>query len=372
MSAISRAKHVYEQHGAIRLLTRGIRFVCWRAITRVISEATVKRLILKSSLLSALYFYIRRTFHREQRSILSGQIQYLNKEVEPIRNRIVRNTHRLEKGLSMRERRSLFGEGYIEQLISDLDIYCEANGVESSIEDRQIQWTLDVLDEYFDVVDHTDPISRANERYQSILLEINYSPGEKRPFKRRAVNPANISYEEIRTLAEQRTSTRWFRDESVPRDLIDDAVRVAAQSPSACNRQSIEFRIFDDKDLINRIGELPVGAGGFIDNVPCLVVLVGKRRAYPKDRDRHVIYIDGSLAAMSFQFGLETLGLASCCINWPVIPERESEMQDLLGLDDDEVVIMLLAVGYPDPDGYIPYSEKRPLRDLRQYNEYRY
>ncbi|MFC7212459.1 hypothetical protein ACFQL3_18500, partial [Natronoarchaeum sp. GCM10025321] len=59
-----------------------------------------------------------------------------------------------------------------------------------------------------------------------------------------------------------------------------------------------------------------------------------------------------------FQFALETQGLASRCINWPAIPNNERKLQSLLNLESDETVVMLMAIGYPDPDGMIPYSEK--------------
>jgi len=67
-----------------------------------------------------------------------------------------------------------------------------------------------------------------------------------------------------------------------------------------------------------------------------------------------VRYIDASLAAMAFQFGLEAQGLGSYCINWPAIPRNERAMAQLLGLDSDEQVVMLMAIGYPDLDGMIP------------------
>ncbi len=44
-------------------------------------------------------------------------------------------------------------------------------------------------------------------------------------------------------------------------------------------------------------------------------------------------------------------------------------MAQLLGLDGDEQVVMLTAIGYPDPDGMIPYSEKKAVESVRSYNE---
>jgi hypothetical protein len=29
---------------------------------------------------------------------------------------------------------------------------------------------------------------------------------------------------------------------------------------------------------------------------------------------------------------------------------------------------MLISLGFPDPDGQVPYSQKKPLEELRSYN----
>ena len=81
--------------------------------------------------------------------------------------------------------------------------------------------------------------------------------------------------------------------------------------------------------------------------------------------------IDSSLAAMSFMYGLETVGLSSSVINWPDFEPLEAKMQKTLGLDVTDRVIMLIAVGYANPDGLVPYSQKKELDTFRSYNKMR-
>ena len=71
---------------------------------------------------------------------------------------------------------------------------------------------------------------------------------------------------------------------------------------------------------------------------------------------------------MAFVLALETLGLGSCCINWPDIEERERAAASLLKLESDERPVMFLAVGYPEATGLVPYSEKRPPEELCRFN----
>jgi len=177
-----------------------------------------------------------------------------------------------------------------------------------------------------------------------------------------------VEYEDFLRLSRRRRSVRWFLPDSVPRELLDKALTAAAEAPSACNRQPFEFRIFDDPGRVAEVAALPMGAGGFAHNIPVLVVVTGRLSAFFHPRDRHVIYIDGSLAAMGFMLALETLGLSSCAINWPDIPERERAMAEALDLAPDERPVLLMAVGFPDPEGEVACSRKQSLDHLRSYD----
>lgn len=150
--------------------------------------------------------------------------------------------------------------------------------------------------------------------------------------------------------------------------MLDEAVFVAAQSPSACNRQAFEFRFYDEPDLARLVADLAPGFDPGDRPPPVMAVIVGKYRAYYRERDMHVIYIDASLAAMALVLALESLGLASCCINWPSIPDVDAHMASALALEPDEEVIMLLAIGYADPTVLSPYSQKAGPESLRSYN----
>jgi nitroreductase len=154
----------------------------------------------------------------------------------------------------------------------------------------------------------------------------------------------------------------------VPREAVDLALQAARQAPSACNRQAFVFRIFDEPGMVRNIADLPGGVKGFCHNFPALAVLVGQLRAYSSERDRHLIFIDASLAAMSFMLALETLGMSSCPINWPEEPDKERAIRPLLKLAPDERVIMMIVFGYPDPVAMIPHSHKKNLDQIRVFH----
>jgi len=64
---------------------------------------------------------------------------------------------------------------------------------------------------------------------------------------------------------------------------------------------------------------------------------------------------------------LETLQLASCPINWPDIDHQERKLTEMLNLKSFERCVMFLGIGYPDPNGLIPYSQKKSSVEVIQY-----
>jgi nitroreductase len=321
--------------------------------------------------LVALYYLATPAFAWEQRAALYGTLMHRrdaeNLSGEGMRYALRRSIHRIEKGLIMRPRRAVFAEDYVEQTVAQLASLARNAGQAGQNGDPLLTWAADVLGSYFAAVNSSPTIDQARNRYQEVLDQTGYQPGDVKPY-RRDLKPLNIRYEDLLELARRRRSVRWYEQKPVPRDVIDRAIEVARWSPSACNRQPFEFRVFDEPELVRRLGALPMGAAHFFEKFPCLVVVIGKMRAFSQERDRHVVYIDVGLAAMAFQFALEVQGVSSCPINWPEIPHLEGRMRKALSLAADDRPVLLISLGYPDPEGMVPFSQKKSLDELRSYN----
>ncbi|MBM4231592.1 MAG: nitroreductase family protein [Gammaproteobacteria bacterium] len=132
------------------------------------------------------------------------------------------------------------------------------------------------------------------------------------------------------------------------------------------------FRLIDEPAEASSIAGLAMGTRGYSEQVPALVVVIGDFSSFALERDRHLPYIDSALASMQFMLALETLGLASCPINWPDIESLERRMSRRLELPDHLRPVLLIAVGYPNPQGGVAHSEKKPVSLLlRSSNDYR-
>ncbi|WP_392343435.1 nitroreductase family protein [uncultured Shewanella sp.] len=319
-------------------------------------DLMIIRLFSKNGFLASFYYtFFSRQFYREHKAVLEGRLAYEHSLALIGETCILlrRNTHRLEKGLIMQPRREIFADGYILETVE-----CYNAAITSTVLCRdEKKWATDVLTRYFDVVGHNSNIDKA----RAIFSPLSTADSETLsvPYAYKDLPDCPVDYDQLLTLFRRRRSVRWYQDKSVDIADIRKAVNAASLAPSACNRQPFEFHVVNDSDKATDIANCAMGTVGFSDNLPCIIAIVGNLNAYPAERDRHIIYIDASLASMQLMLSLETLGLSTCSINWPDIEQREKMLNKKLKLKYHERVVMLLAVGYADKDGGIPFSQKK-------------
>lgn len=338
---------------------------------RDVLAALLARTFSATSWTSSLFYLFDRSFRLEHRAVLAGRARYYRttRATGGSSAFLRRNVHRLEKGLVSRPRRPTFATSFIEETVRAFGERLAMH--EGNLDDiGELRWANDVLVAYFDAVASAPAIDRARSAFHRAVdgRGIQERARPLAPYIRDLQQGAAVSFDDFAALCVRRRSVRWFEQRPVPRELIDKAIWAAGQSPTACNRQPFQFLVYDDPDMVQRVAEIPGGAHGFAHNIPAIIVIVGRLGHFFSERDRHLIYIDSSLAAMSLMLGLETLGLSSVPINWPDVPTRERQMVKLIGLERDERVVMLVGVGFPDDSGLVPSSEKRILDDVRIYN----
>jgi nitroreductase len=318
----------------------------------------IARIASASGVGASVYYLFSSDFRREQRGVLLGRLHFW---AAASRNdytyyQLRRNIHRLEKGLIMRPRRPSFASEYIGDTVTLFDraqrspIACE----------QELSWAEDVLKAYFEAVTAEGSIAEAKDRFLASRAECDKKEAAFCPYPHERLAVSDVSYEQFDRLCTRRRSVRWFLPIEVERSKLDLAFKTAGLAPSACNRQPFAFHVRMGKQAAE-MASLPGGAGGFAENIPCCVAVVGDLSAYPLEKDRHLIYIDGALASMQLMLALETLGLSSCPLNWPDTQRANAAIQRALGLRDFHHTIMLIAIGHADPGGGIPYSAKRSI-----------
>jgi len=305
------------------------------------------------------YTFLSNAFHGEHFTVVSGIFKNI-KGKENIGN-FRRNIHRIEKGLITFPLKPIFAEAYIFETVQTLKTL-----IQKTIDPSTLIWSLGILNQYFNTVENTEVTLKAKKEFQQIRPpEIEKLP-ETYLDSDRIIS--NISYKDFFELNLRRRSVRYYQNKPVPRNLVESAIKIALQSPSGCNRQPFMFRIIDDPLLIREAAHLPMGATTFAENIKMMIFIIGDLSNFFDERDRHLIYIDASLAAMNFVLTLEILGLSSCIINWSDIPANDKKLKHFLKLKNWEQCVMSISVGYADPEGGILSSVKKEVQSVIKYN----
>ncbi|UPR47535.1 nitroreductase family protein [Vibrio cyclitrophicus] len=327
-----------------------------RLITRLIKvRGHFSSLFAFSRLTARIYYSIfDSSFITEQIKILKG-IKRFNHSVDNY-SLLRRNTHKLEKGMTMIPRRSSFAADYIVETVC---IYKSI--IDSKKNEYNLNWTESILDEYFSLVSkENDFIQKAFEIYSNI--ERKEYAEKKVPLIRSSVPP--LDFEDLLVACKFRKSVRWYKDKPVEKYKIEQAISLAMTAPSACNRQPFKFYYTDNHEVVLKVSNLAMGTSGFRDNIQGLFIVVGDTSYFNMAHDRHVIYIDSSLASMQLMLALDSLGLASCPINWPEIDRNNEKISKILGLSDTERTVMLISTGYERSGVKVPYSDKKEVAEV--------
>ena len=324
-------------------------------------NSSLIRVFAYNGFLASIYYtFFSRQFYREHKAVLQGRINYEH-SLRRIGQSCVllrRNIHRLEKGLIMQPRREIFAEAYIGETVN-----CYLDAIKSNeLCEQERKWATDVLSHFFQVVGSSKKIDAARVLFGSHCSTEQTS--RSIPYKHEELPACPVDYAQLLTLFKRRRSVRWYQKKTIPDVLIQQAVQAASLAPSACNRQPFQFYEVNNADKAADIARCAMGTVGFAENLSCVIAVVGDLGAYPAERDRHVIYIDSALASMQLMLAFETLGLSTCPINWPDIEERERMLSKKLGLSFHQRVVMLMAVGYAQPQGGVPFSQKKTDRLL--------
>lgn len=270
-----------------------------------------------------------------------------------------RNIHRIEKGLTSRNRRGSFALGFIGETVDEyLSRRNELDPVEAN-------WCKDVLNEYFQNVDQTPKIEREQTRFLASLEEVYSNPDGSGPSYKSS--DASIVYSQFLSLTKQRRSVRYFSDKKVMAEDVDKAIEAGLQSPSSCNRLPYRLIRAEGYEESAKILDLPFGAAGFSHQVPYAIAVIGDFSNYFSPRDRHGPYIDGALFTMAFTLALETLGMASTIVNWPELWIQDLRAKSVLKIKKHERVLFMVALGFPDESLKIPGSGKKSVSAMSSY-----
>jgi len=267
--------------------------------------------------------------------------------------------HVIEKGLIMPDRRLGYGKDRIILLISLLKQYKNSFDASLSVHYNS---ALKVLNSYVAIHKGSD----IDISYISSFLEkeslIDKVGGGYFELKKEFIKvKAKGDFED---LVEVRKSIRNFSDEPVDKELIFEAIKIAQNSPSTCNRQSTRIYSFTDKKQIEEALKLQAGSRGFDHKIDKLLMVGYDIEAYQGSGDRYTGYIDASLFAMSLMYALTYKGLGAVPLNWSKSKQKDIHLRKAINIKDSHNIIFFIGIGNLNDATNIAVSTRHKLEDI--------
>lgn len=267
---------------------------------------------------------------------------------------ITMSYHGIEKGLALREPRTAFGAQAIELLLSRLDRYLDHAGP-----GPVVSAALNALDEYWAFnVDrgHEDPAlrRRLDGLHERADRQANHGLGGTKAVTKAQIHQAGKM--DLTSFFASRSSIRNFSAEPVDESLVRDAVRMAQKTPSVCNRQSSRVWMLTSEQRRQDALRVQGGSRGFAEQVDKVLVVTSDLTHFQSAGERNQSWVDGGMFAMSLVYALHSLGLGTCCLNWSKKLEVDEELRRHIPIPEQEVVIMMIAVGHLPAELNVPQS----------------
>lgn len=191
----------------------------------------------------------------------------------------------------------------------------------------------------------------------------------------------------------RRRTVRDFSDRKIPREVIENALRVAGSAPSGANRQPWHFCVVSDPAVKREIriaaeeeekafyryrapdewleSLAPLGTDNkkpFLETAPSLIVVFSRKVTIDKTgKEQKNYYVNESVGIATGMLitALHLSGLATLTHT----PSPMKFLSTLLDRPDHERPFLILVAGYPAADAEVPAISKYRLDEISTFPE---
>lgn len=263
-----------------------------------------------------------------------------------LRNRLYIQSHIIEKGLSLKDVRLGFGEPKVKNLLKYIENYYKKYK-----EGYILYFALSVVQKYLDFHQAHNFCIDAEivERYnklkglvsKEIAVETGKYEGGTKHVKRSEIVGTGFAFEDF---IKSRHSVRSFTGNPISVDDLNDALRMAEYTPSACNRQPWVIRVFTKKENVQNILTVQSGSRQFKEDVSAIILVSSSYNSFGIS-EKSQTYVNGGLYAMNLLYALHAKGLGAIPLNMGLKPHELEKIKKQAGLRTTDVPVMLIAVG---------------------------
>lgn len=264
------------------------------------------------------------------------------KDIDKFRYVLLRLTHTIEKGLSLRSPRKGFGQKKVSSLLDRLEDYLNLYG---EVDKGFLSYPLTTIGNYISHLESEGvQVPEIKRKYEDLLARSSVTVCESAPSvslvkKSDILSACGGNFE---SLMNSRHSVRYFSDEPPGDETILKALEIAKKTPSACNRQAWKTYVLRGEKRL-RLLRWQGGCKGFEEEIPVAVVVTCDLRAF-LSYEVHQAYVDGGLYAMNLINAFQSLGVGTIPLSLAFDQRKLRGLADF-GVPENEVPIVIIGVG---------------------------
>jgi nitroreductase len=162
-----------------------------------------------------------------------------------------------------------------------------------------------------------------------------------------------------------RRSIRNYKQQAVPREVLNQIMECGINAPNGQNKQSWEVRVVENPELQNEIKSLMATVGGeraagCFYNAPVWVFIA-------RDKGYDFSAYDCGLLAENMMLSANALGVGSVCLGSPVrfildSPQKDAVLEKL-GFSEGYELCLCISMGYPE--GEKPEAKPRDMSKVK-------
>jgi nitroreductase len=158
----------------------------------------------------------------------------------------------------------------------------------------------------------------------------------------------------------RRRSIRNYKDEPIPKSLLQELVDSARFAPTARGIQPWEFVVVTNPKNLKEIGELAENAKFITSAKACIAVFCSDTKYYLED---------GCAATENILIAATVLGIGSCWVAGDKKPYC-GQVAKLLNVPVSFKLVSLIALGYPESENSFSAVDKRSLSELIHWEKF--
>lgn len=176
---------------------------------------------------------------------------------------------------------------------------------------------------------------------------------------------------DFKELAYKRHSVRKYSDRQISEEDINDILKTACLSPSACNSQPWKFIVARDETaacISSYVTSKVLPINRWAKEVSTFVVICETKARLMKNipvGSQHFAQMDIGIATATLLYAAEDKGISSCVMG----AFNEKKVRKLLGIPKNVKIRLIVALGYSDEDS-IREKSRKSFDDIVSYNKW--